>query len=136
MRNVFVGCVVAGLFPWVVVAWSRTAEKISQLSTMSFTKAGHTPGVSRLGVPAYNYHSEGLHGVRDSADLKIHATMWPQVTAMAATANMSGVAAMAAAMGQTMRALNNEEKRQGKLFNKGCGLSLYGPTINIYRDPR
>ena len=42
----------------------------------------------RVGLPGYGYHSEGLHGLRDSYVAGINATMFPQVTAMAATANL------------------------------------------------
>ena len=56
------------------------AEAVTQLSTFSFTSnhSGVVPGVPRLRLPPYNYHSEGLHGVRDSCD-KPSATLWPQV---------------------------------------------------------
>lgn len=139
----------------------RTEEKVAQLSTYSFTKTGYTPGVPRLGVPAYSYHSEGLHGIRDSSNVcvrgayclpyhsrhatlpglthcfsGVHSPLWPQVTGMAATGNLSRVYEMAVNMGIAERAVSNAAKAEGKIFDKGAGLSLYGPTINIIRDPR
>ena len=48
------------------------AEKIEQISTFTYFNhgtehfGGLTPGVPRLGLPPYNWHTEGLHGVRDS----------------------------------------------------------------------
>ena len=65
---------------------------------------------------------------------RIRTTLFPQVTAMAATANLTLVRAMAAAIGREARAINNREN--GTQFTKGAGLSYWGPTINVYRDPR
>ena len=78
-------------FPWcdwskifearaALLAAARTpSEQVTQLSTFSFIKnhSGWNPAVARVGLPEYNYHSEGLHGVRDSCDAP--ATLWPQV---------------------------------------------------------
>ena len=53
-----------------LVAAMTLPEKIAQLSTYSFAKNTHavnhrhTPSIPRLGLPGYNYHSEGLHGDR------------------------------------------------------------------------
>ena len=86
------------------------------------------PGVPRLRLPEYNYHTEGLHGVRDSCDSP--ATLWPQVSGMAATGNLSLIREMGSFMGASFRAANNANR--GKpLPSKGCGLSVYGPTMNI-----
>ena len=106
------------------------AEQVTQISTYSFTSnhSGTVPGVARLGLPPYNYHSEGLHGVRDSCDGA--ATLWPQVVAMAATGNLSLIHEMGAFMGAGFRAAANVLAANGKpLPNKGCGLSVYGPTM-------
>eukprot|EP00045_Choanoeca_perplexa_P017535 m.256312 g.256312 ORF g.256312 m.256312 type:complete len:928 (+) comp17563_c0_seq3:1517-4300(+) len=110
------------------------AEKIPQLNTFSFTKEGYTPGIARLGVPPYTYHSEGLHGVRDSTVVQCNATLYPQVTAMAATGNMTLINEMATIMGTEFRALNNLAKAQNLHPSRGAGLSVYGPTINIIRS--
>ena len=69
-------------------------EQATQLSTFSFTSnhSGYTPGVPRVRLPAYGYHTEGLHGVRDACDSP--ATLWPQVVAMAATGNLKLMRAM------------------------------------------
>ena len=66
-------------FPWcdtsksfvaratLLAAAMTPAEQLTQLSTFSFTTnhSGMNPGVPRLRLPQYNYHTEGLHGVRD-----------------------------------------------------------------------
>ncbi len=49
-------------------------EKASQLRY-------NAPAIKRLGVPAYNWWNEGLHGVARAGT----ATMFPQAIAMAAT---------------------------------------------------
>jgi beta-glucosidase-like glycosyl hydrolase len=110
------------------------AEKIPQLNTFSFTSSKFTPGIPRLGVPEYTYHTEGLHGVRDSKVVQSYATLYPQVTAMAATGNMTLVQEMATVMGTEFRALNNMAKATDVHTSLGAGLSIYGPTINIIRS--
>jgi beta-glucosidase-like glycosyl hydrolase len=135
-------------------------EKIRQLSTYSFAKKythRFTPPVDRIGLPGYSYHTEGLHGLRDSYIGSLNATMYPQVTAMAATANATLIHEMAHVMGIEARAVHNVY--MDYLFSGGRGgnctpstgkctgnnteigtrggfLSIYGPTMNIIRDPR
>jgi beta-glucosidase-like glycosyl hydrolase len=88
-------------------------------------------------VPAYNYHTEGLHGVRDSNVANFtNSTLFPQVTAMAATGNLSLVRQMGRVMAYELRAVNNAMRRRKSVVTRGGGLSLYGPTINIIRDGR
>eukprot|EP00040_Diaphanoeca_grandis_P005636 m.33801 g.33801 ORF g.33801 m.33801 type:complete len:925 (+) comp16874_c0_seq1:89-2863(+) len=112
-------------------------EKITQL--IGGIGGGVTPGVSRLGVPPYQYHSEGLHGLRSTCKLgrgniTLYSTLFPQVTAMAATGNLSLINAMASHMGDEARAVNNFMK--GNTVGMGGGLNYWGPTMNIARDPR
>ena len=93
-----------------LVARLSPAEKLAQLSTYSFAKKYNhrfTPPVPRLGLPGYSYHTEGLHGVRDSYVAGLNATLFPQVTAMAATANASLVHEMARVMGVEARGISN-----------------------------
>ena len=118
-------------------------EKIEQISTFTYFNQGTehfgglTPGVSSVGLPPYNWHTEGLHGVRDSHAAGFYnSTLFPQVVGMAATGNLPLVEQMATAMGREFRALNNVMRRDNRLVNKGGGLSVYGPTINIVRDAR
>ena len=114
-------------------------EKIAQLSTNSFTTTYHgiVPGIPRLGVPEYNYHTEGLHGIRDSTVAGFHnSTLFPQVTGMSATGNLSLIQAMGNVMSYEMRAVNNAMRKTNTIVTRGGGLALYGPTINIIRDGR
>lgn len=135
-----------------LVSELTTAEKMAQLSTYSFAK-NHpvnrrvTPPVPRLGIPGYNYHTEGLHGLRTSSIAKLNSTLYPQVTALAATMNATLWHEMGRVTALEARAVHNvhmadlyEANRTGEgktdLGNIGGFLSLYGPTINIIRDPR
>ena len=89
-----------------------TEEKVAQLSTYSFAH-GHpvnrrvTPSIPRLGIPGYNYHTEGLHGLRTSYISRLNSTMYPQVTAMAATMNASLWQEMGRVTGLEARAVHN-----------------------------
>lgn len=116
-----------------------TDEKLTQL--IGGIGGGVTPGVRDL-FPPYQYHSEGLHGLRSTCGLnkagpaqqpgKLYSTLFPQVTAMAATGNLSLIKDMAAHMGDEARAVNNY--MQGNTVGKGGGLDYWGPTMNIGRD--
>jgi hypothetical protein len=118
-----------------LVGRMRLDEKLTQL--ICGIGGGVTPATPRLGVPAYQYHSEGLHGLRTTCKLEskpLYSTLFPQVTGMAATGNLSAVRAMAAHMADEARAVNN---RMGlRNAPKGGGLNYWGPTMNIGRDPR
>jgi hypothetical protein len=117
----------------------HTDEKLTQL--IGGIGGGVTPGVRDL-FPPYQYHSEGLHGLRSTCGLnkngpanqpdKLYSTLFPQVTAMAATGNLSLIKEMAAHMGDEARAVNNY--MQGNTVGKGGGLDYWGPTMNIVRD--
>ena len=124
-----------------LVAALSLKEKIVQIST--FTPKT-VPGVARVGLPPFSYHSEGLHGVRRAGPntLGLVATLFPQTTAMAAAGNISLVREMAAVMRTEARALWNEYLRRvaaGAItapFGNGCGLFYWSPTMNLGRDPR
>lgn len=110
-------------------------EKVSQISTYT---PSTVPGVERVGLPAFSYHSEGLHGLRNSFDtVGFNATLFPQVTAMAATGNMSLIHHMGTTMLTEARALANyaTDNNLGP-FGRGAGLFYWSPTMNIGRDPR
>ena len=141
-------CPLAGGCPWCdysASVASRVAalldvltleEKISQVSTYT---PKTVPGVARVGLPPFSYHSEGLHGVRCAGDKTVHqiATLFPQTTAMAAVGNISMVREMAAVMRVEARALYNEARRLGLgPFGNGAGLFYWSPTMNLGRDPR
>jgi beta-glucosidase len=89
-------------------------------------------GIPRLGISAYNYWGEALHGVARNG----RATVFPQAIAMAATWDKDLIYQVASAIGDEGRAKYHEA-----LNRKGCtdqyqGLTFWSPNVNIFRDPR
>jgi beta-glucosidase len=99
-------------------------EKVSQMTNNS-------AAVPRLGVPAYNWWNEGLHGVARSG----YATMFPQAIGMAATWDAPLVHQIGDVISTEARAKNNEALRDG-IHSIYFGLTFWSPNINIFRDPR
>ena len=99
-------------------------EKISQLMSAS-------PAVERLGVPAYNWWNEALHGVARAG----RATVFPQAIGLAATWDQKLMLRVATAISDEGRAKHNEFVRRGKR-NIYQGLTFWSPNINLFRDPR
>ena len=114
-----------------LVSRMTVEEKFSQ-----FGIAGHIAeggAIVRLGIPNFQYHSEGLHGVRTACiDFPgVNSTLFPQVTGIAATGNRTLMEAIAAVTASEARALNNLSRQQNVTFDKGAGLSYWSPTMNI-----
>ena len=111
----------------------RTADLISQLtleekaSLMLYNSAP----VERLGIPAYNWWNEALHGVARAG----RATVFPQAIGLAATFDDDLVQNVASVISDEGRAKYNEAVKAG---NRGqyFGLTYWTPNINIFRDPR
>lgn len=91
----------------------------------------NSPGVARLGIPSYNWWSEGLHGVGRAG----RATVFPQAIGLAATFDDSLIQQVASVIGDEARAKYNAAK---KTENRAqyIGLTFWSPNINIFRDPR
>ncbi|MCC8196945.1 MAG: glycoside hydrolase family 3 C-terminal domain-containing protein [Ruminococcus sp.] len=89
------------------------------------------PAVERLGVPAYNWWCEGLHGTARAGV----ATMFPQAIGMAASFDEELIGDIAEVISVETRAKYNEYSKQGDrdIYK---GLTLWSPNINIFRDPR
>jgi len=89
------------------------------------------PAIERLGIPAYNWWNEALHGVARAGI----ATVFPQAIGLAATWDSSLVHRVATAISDEARAKYNEWQRRGR---RGIyeGLTFWSPNINIFRDPR
>ncbi|MCR5526905.1 MAG: glycoside hydrolase family 3 C-terminal domain-containing protein [Lachnospiraceae bacterium] len=99
-------------------------EKASQLRYDS-------PAIPRLGIPAYNWWNEALHGVARAGT----ATVFPQAIAMAAAFDEELMEKIASAIADEGRAKYNEEsKRNDRDIYKG--LTFWSPNVNIFRDPR
>jgi beta-glucosidase len=99
-------------------------EKVAQLMNRA-------PAIPRLGIPAYDWWSEGLHGVARAGV----ATVFPQAIGLAATWDSALLGRVATVISTEARAKYNEALR---LDEHGTyqGLTFWSPNINIFRDPR
>ncbi|MGC9451567.1 MAG: glycoside hydrolase family 3 N-terminal domain-containing protein [Oceanipulchritudo sp.] len=91
----------------------------------------NAPAVERLGIPAYNWWNEALHGVGRAGK----ATVFPQAIGMAATFNAPLVERVADAISTEARAKHHEAARRGSR-QQYQGLTFWTPNINLFRDPR
>jgi beta-glucosidase len=91
------------------------------------------PSIPRIGLPAYDYWNECLHGVGRNGI----ATVFPQAIGMAASFDPALLHTVADAIATEARAKNREytEAHNGDSVNY-TGLSFWSPNINIFRDPR
>ena len=91
------------------------------------------PPIPRLGLPAYNYWNECLHGVGRNGI----ATVFPQAIGMAASFDPALLHQVADGIATEARAKNREfaEAHDGNSANY-TGLTFWSPNINIFRDPR
>ncbi|WP_083619439.1 glycoside hydrolase family 3 N-terminal domain-containing protein [Mucilaginibacter sp. OK098] len=99
-------------------------EKISLLGYNS-------KAVSRLGIPAYNWWNEALHGVARAGE----ATIFPQAIGMAATFNDDLLKQVSTAISTEARAKYNLAIAKDRHLQY-MGLTFWTPNINIFRDPR
>ena len=90
-----------------------------------------SPAIDRLGIPAYNWWNECLHGVGRSG----LATVFPQAIGMAAMWDSQQMSEIATAISDEARAKHHDYVSKGK---RGIyqGLTFWTPNINIFRDPR
>lgn len=107
-----------------LVSKMTVKEKLSQMKY-------NAPAIERLGIPAYNWWSECLHGAARNGT----ATVFPQVIGMAASFNKSALKKVGAAISDEVRAKYNANKKQG-YTDIYQGLTMCSPNINIFRDPR
>ena len=99
-------------------------EKVSQMQN-------DASAIPRLNVPAYNWWSEGLHGIARSG----YATVFPQAIGLAATWDVPLLHDVADTISTEARAKNGEALRNDN-HSIYYGLDIWSPNINIFRDPR
>lgn len=99
-------------------------EKMSQL-------VYNSPAIDRLGIPAYQWGSECLHGVAYAGV----ATVFPQSIGLGASWDPDLIHRMANAISDEGRAKYHEALRQNRQ-RKYYGLTFFAPNVNIFRDPR
>ena len=92
-----------------------------------------SPAIERLGIPAYNWWNEALHGVARTQE---KVTVFPQAIALAATFDTEAMQKSADMISSEGRALFNEDLRAGKTGGPYRGLTYWTPNVNIFRDPR
>jgi len=107
-----------------LVSRMTTEEKVSQMLYNS-------PAIERLGIPAYNWWNEALHGVARAGT----ATMFPQAIGMASTFDEELIYKVADVISTEGRAKYHASSKKG---DRGIykGLTFWSPNINIFRDPR
>jgi beta-glucosidase len=88
--------------------------------------------ITRLGVPAYDYWNECLHGVARAG----HATVFPQAIGMAAMWDADMMHTIADTIATEGRAKNNGARAKNPNTARYYGLTFWTPNINIFRDPR
>jgi beta-glucosidase len=91
------------------------------------------PAIPRLGIPAYDYWNECLHGVARAGT----ATVFPQAISMAATWDAPLLHQAADVIATEARAKHNDyvSKHNGDSA-RYYGLTFWTPNINLFRDPR
>lgn len=103
-----------------LVAKMTTTEKIGQLMM-------DAPAIPRLGVPAYHWWNEALHGIARNGV----ATVFPQAIGLSATWDTDLMHQVATAISTEARAKNNQNPNG--IYH---GITLWSPNVNIFRDPR
>jgi beta-glucosidase len=109
-----------------VVSRLTLEEKVKQMLNA-------TPAIPRLGVPAYDWWNEVLHGV---ARTPFKVTSYPQAIGMAATWDTTSLYKMADYSALEGRAIHNKAIELGRTRERYLGLTYWTPNINIFRDPR
>ncbi len=90
-----------------------------------------SPAIPRLGIKAYDWWNEALHGV-GRAGL---ATVFPQAIGMGASFNDGLLYQVFTAVSDEARAKTTEFSKAGGL-QRYQGLTMWTPNVNIFRDPR
>jgi beta-glucosidase len=107
-----------------LVSQMTLEEKVSQMQN-------HAAAIPRLGIPAYDYWSEGLHGIARSG----YATLFPQAIGLAATWDTPLQYQVADTISIEARAKYEQAIRDNN-HDIFFGLTIWSPNINIFRDPR
>ncbi len=114
-------------------ARARAKALVSQMTLEEKTAQlrFNAPAIERLGVPAYNWWNEALHGVARAGT----ATVFPQAIALAAIFDEEFHGEVASVIAEEARAKYNAQSAHGDrdIYK---GLTLWSPNINIFRDPR
>ena len=90
-----------------------------------------SPAIERLGIPAYNWWNEGLHGLARAGT----ATVFPQAIALAAMFDKNMLEEIGDVIATEARAKYNESRslEDRDLYK---GITMWSPNVNIFRDAR
>jgi beta-glucosidase len=111
----------------------RAADLVSRmtLDEKVLQMQNSAPAIPRLGIPAYDWWNEALHGVARAG----LATVFPQAIGLAATWDTTLMHRIAETISTEARAKYNEAIRNDD-HSRYHGLTFWSPNINIFRDPR
>ena len=114
-------------------AEERAEDLLSRLTLEEKTKLmmNGSPAIPRLGIPAFEWWSEALHGIGRNGV----ATVFPQCIGMSCSFDLPLLEQIYTAVSDEGRAKNTLARHQGNV-GKYRGLSFWTPNINIFRDPR
>jgi beta-glucosidase len=124
------GATPAGLDPAVVLRQLDLQEKVAQMQD-------NAPAIARLGLPAYAWWNEGLHGLARAGQ----ATVFPQAIGLGASWDPAllqevGSAIAAQARDNFVRAAATPPASGSLDAARYRGLTIWSSNINIFRDPR
>lgn len=124
--------------PWLDISVPRADRVSALLKAMTIEEkvaqlVVDTPPIVRLGVPAYHWRNNILHGTVDNGV----STQFPQSIGMAASFSPESLRRAARVMADEQRAKHNIELARNRgNSTMDYGLDLWGPNINMFRDPR
>lgn len=112
---------------------SRAEELVRQMTLEEkvFQTLYSAPAIERLGIKAYNWWNEALHGVARAGT----ATVFPQAVGMAAAFDEDLMEQVGDAISTEARAKFNMQQAYGDT-DIYKGLTFWSPNVNIFRDPR
>ncbi|WP_246193432.1 glycoside hydrolase family 3 protein [Pseudoxanthomonas suwonensis] len=122
--------------PWLDTSLGFEERAAALVSRMTLEEKAaqmqnDSPAIERLGLPAYDWWNEALHGVARAGG----ATVFPQAIGMAASFDVPLMDQVSAAISDEARAKHHEFLRKGE-HGRYQGLTFWSPNINIFRDPR
>lgn len=111
----------------------RAKELVSQMTLEEkvFQTLHSAASIDRLGIKAYNWWNEALHGVARAGV----ATVFPQAIGLAASFDEDFIEEIADAISTEARAKYNMQQAFGDT-DIYKGLTFWSPNVNIFRDPR
>lgn len=117
-----------------VAQYRERARRLIEQMTLEekvFQTLFAAPAIERLGVKAYNWWNEALHGVARAGV----ATVFPQAIGLAASFDEELIGEVADAVSTEGRAKFNMQQKYGDT-DIYKGLTFWSPNVNIFRDPR